>query len=172
MSQSDVQGNPGAEDLLSPPDRSYHLGILHTPGVAATGIDPSAVKNSQEPPVDADAPPIFKVYVTNGPMQNGTGSAMVLDSSQTGLYQSVIAADPSHGFEVGTLLPRLHQGHRARYAGRLRAVVHRDLMGGGMTMAFRVAKVAIEVLRTLTAGAGYTQSASKALEFSYAESRV
>jgi hypothetical protein len=60
------------------------------------------VKNSQESPVSADSPPTFKVYGPSGIMQNGTGIATVLDSSQTGLYAYTITADPSNGYEVGT----------------------------------------------------------------------
>ena len=59
------------------------------------------VKNSQESPVNADSLPVFKVYGPSGLMQNGTGIATVLDSSQTGLYAYAITADPSNGYEVG-----------------------------------------------------------------------
>lgn len=59
------------------------------------------VKNSQESPVNADSPPIFKVYGPDGLMQGGTGIATKLDSD-AGLYQYAVAADPSNGYEVGT----------------------------------------------------------------------
>jgi hypothetical protein len=59
------------------------------------------VKNSQESPVNADSSPTFKVYGPDGLMQHGTGIATKLDSDD-GLYQYVVTADPSNGYEVGT----------------------------------------------------------------------
>jgi hypothetical protein len=70
--------------------------------LGATLVGAFFVKNSQESPVNADAAPIFKVYGPNGLMQNGTGIATVLDSSLSGSYQYMIAADPANGYEVGT----------------------------------------------------------------------
>ena len=59
-------------------------------------------KNASETPVASDQMAVFKVYGPSGLMQNGTGIAQKL-GSDTGLYQYSITADPSNGYEVGTL---------------------------------------------------------------------